>query len=101
MPSLTRTEARRRSELLTVTSMAVDLDLDRGEQTFGSRSTIAFDCAEPGATTFVDVLPVELASVVLNGRSLDPAALVDGRVELVDLEARNVLEVVATMAYSR
>ena len=57
MPSLTRAEARRRSELLTVTSMAVDLDLDQGAETFGSRTRIAFDCAEPGAATFVEVRP--------------------------------------------
>ncbi|WP_457253969.1 aminopeptidase N [Pedococcus sp. P5_B7] len=101
MPSLTRSEAHRRSELLTVTSVEVDLDLNQGEETFGSRSRISFACTEPGATTFVDVLPVELASVVLNGRALDATALADGRVELVGLEAQNVLEVEATMAYSR
>lgn len=101
MPSLTRTEARRRSELLTVRDMEVDLDLDQGADTFGSRTRIAFDCGAPGATTFVDVRPVELVSMVLNGAPVDVAGLVDGRVELVGLQAQNVLEVEATMAYSR
>ena len=81
--------------------MDVDLDLDQGAETFGSRTRIAFDCAEPGATTFVDVRPVELRSMRLNGIAVDVAGLVDGRVELVGLEAENVLEVEATMAYSR
>lgn len=81
--------------------MDVDLDLDQGAETFGSRTRIAFDCAEPGATTFVDVRPVELRSMRLNGIAVDVAGLVDGRVELVGLDAENVLEVEATMAYSR
>ena len=38
--------------------------------------------------------------MTLNGRPLDPASLVDGRLDLTDLAADNVLEVEATMAYS-
>ncbi|SDP73197.1 aminopeptidase N [Pedococcus dokdonensis] len=105
MPSLTRAEAARRSELLTVTSMTVDLDLARASdpatETFVSRTRITFDCAEPGGTTFVDLKPVELGSLVLNGQPLDPADLADGRVQLTGLTAHNVLEVESTMAYSR
>src|SRR3954452_12625883 len=101
MPSLTRAEAHRRSELLTVTSMDVDLDLDRGAEAFGSRTRIEVECAQAGATTVVDVLPVELASVRLNGRALEVDSLADGRLELTDLQSENVLDVEATMAYSR
>jgi aminopeptidase N len=101
MPSLTRTEARRRAELLTVTAMEVDLDLDRGEECFASRTTIRFRCAEPGASTLLDLKPAELHALELNGESIDPAALADGRVELTGLAADNVVVAEATMAYSR
>jgi aminopeptidase N len=101
MASLTRVEARERSALLTVRHMAVDLDLDRGDQHFGSRVRITFGCTAPGATTFLDVKPVELVSLSLNGVALDVASLVDGRVELTGLAAENLLEAEAVMAYSR
>ncbi len=101
MASLTRTEAGARSALVTVTQMEVDLDLDRGPERFDSHTRITFGCAEPGASTFVDLKPAELRSITLNGSALDPASLEDGRVELKDLGAQNVLEVDAVMAYSR
>jgi aminopeptidase N len=101
MPSLTRVEARQRSGLISVQRMEVDLDLDRGEETFWSRARITFSCTVPGGSTFVDVRPVELRSIILNGRALDVATLVDGRVELAGLATQNVLEVEAVMAYSR
>ncbi|HMM96533.1 aminopeptidase N [Phycicoccus sp.] len=99
MPSLTRDEAVARAALLTVDAVEVDLDLDRGAETFGSRTVLRLRCVEPGASTFVDVRPVELHSATLNGTPLDPGSLVDGRLPLADLAAENVLEVEATMAY--
>src|SRR6476661_2345057 len=101
MPSLTRSEARTRSALLEVTRMEVDLDLDQGEEHFTSRTRITFSCTEPGASTFVDVKPVELGSLVLNGAAVDVAGLRDGRLQLDGLAADNVLEAEAVMAYSR
>ncbi|KQU64641.1 aminopeptidase N [Phycicoccus sp. Root101] len=101
MPSLTRSEARERSALLQVTRMEVDLDLDQGEERFGSSTRITFSCNEPGASTFVDVKPAELRSMVLNGQSVDVTTLTDGRVALSGLAADNVLEVEAQMSYSR
>ena len=100
MPSLTRAEATTRAALITVDAMEVDLDLDRGNETFGSRTTIRFTAHTAGAATFVDLRPRALNAVTLNGRPLDPASAVDGRLELTDLAAANVLEVDATMAYS-
>ncbi len=100
MPSLTRAEAMARAALLRVDDVAVDLDLDRGAEVFGSRTVLRFSCAAPGAATFVDVRPRELRSAVLNGTHLDVAELRGGRLDLVDLAADNVLEVEATMAYS-
>ena len=100
MPSLTRTEAVARAALLRVDAVDVDLDLDRGDELFGSRTTIRFGCRAPGSATFVDLRPRALHAVALNGTPLDPASLADGRLELADLLADNVLEVEATMAYS-
>ncbi len=99
MPSLTRDEAVARAQLITVDAMEVDLDLDRGAETFGSRTTVRFTCQDPGASTFADVRPVELAAATLNGRALDVASLDDGRLPLAGLAAENVLEVEATMAF--
>ena len=81
--------------------MEVDLDLDRGAETFGSRTRITFGCTTPGATTFLDVRPVDLVSATLNGRALDVGTLDDGRLPLPQLAADNVVEVEAAMASSR
>jgi len=94
--SLTRSEAEERSRLLAVTRYDIDVDLTGllEGQTFRAVSTIRFTCAEPGAASFVDcVADVERAE--LNGRPLDPASAVEGRLPLTDLRADNVL-VVAT-----
>jgi aminopeptidase N len=99
VPSLTRDEAIARAALITVDAVDVDLDLDRGSEVFGSRTVIRFTCHEPGATTFADLRPRELHSATLNGDPLDPAALVDGRLQLRGLSSSNLLEVEATMAY--
>ncbi|HKD99075.1 MAG TPA: aminopeptidase N [Micromonosporaceae bacterium] len=100
MPSLTRDEAVERASLITVDSYALDLDLARGAETFGSVSTITFTCREPGAATFVEVRPRELRSATLNGRSLDTGTLAGGRLPLPDLAADNVLVVDAEMGYT-
>ncbi len=79
----------------------MDLDLTQGDEVFGSVAVIRFACSSPGASSFVDVKPQTLLRAVLNGRELDPAALVDGRLPLDGLAAENELLVEATMAYSR
>ena len=104
--NLTRDESRRRAELLSVESYRVSLDLgnakDLSAGTFASTSTIRFACAEPGASTFLDLIAPSVRSVTLNGRSLDPAAVfADSRVALPDLLAENEVTVVADCAYSR
>ncbi|NHI19074.1 aminopeptidase N [Phycicoccus endophyticus] len=98
MPSLTHDEALSRAALVAVEAMEVDLDLDRGPEVFGSRTTITFTCRRPGESTVVDLRPQALHSVRLNGRELQDV-LVDGRLRLADLAADNVLEVEATMSY--
>ncbi|MCA0290573.1 MAG: aminopeptidase N [Actinobacteria bacterium] len=99
MSPLTRTEAQQRATTIRVSRMVVALDLDQGPETFGSRAEIHFEATAP--ETFVDLRPVGVARLELNGQNLDPAALVDGRLALTGLEPSNVLIVEATMAYSR
>ncbi|WP_101257400.1 aminopeptidase N [Streptomyces barkulensis] len=108
--NLTRDEARERARLLTVDGYDVALDLcsavgphpGDGPRTFRSTTTIRFRCAEPGASTFADLLAPAVASVTLNGRELNVDEVFDGtRVALDSLEAENTLTVDAWCAYSR
>jgi aminopeptidase N len=104
--NLTRQEAQRRARLVTVDDYRVDLDLsgakDLAAKTFRSASTISFDCAVPGSSTFLDLIAPAVESVTLNGRDLDPAEVFrDSRVQLDDLAAHNQVTVVARCAYSR
>ncbi|MGW5939224.1 aminopeptidase N [Streptomyces celluloflavus] len=106
--NLSRDEARERGRLLSVDGYDVALDVRsavaRGEAagTFRSRTTIRFRCAEPGATTFADLLAPAVTAVTLNGRELDPGTVFDGsRIALDQLAADNTLVVDAQCAYSR
>ena len=97
--NLTREEAAKRAELLSVASYDIALDLTRGEETFHSATTVRFS-ATPGATTFIDLIAPTVHSIVLNGKDLDPAEVyVDSRIVLGDLKADNELTVVADCAY--
>ncbi|KIZ18912.1 aminopeptidase N [Streptomyces natalensis] len=106
--NLSRDEAHARGRLLSVDGYDVALDVrsavGQGEAaaTFRSRTTIRFRCAEPGASSFADLLAPSVTSVTLNGRTLDPAEVFDGtRIALADLAAENTLVVDARCAYSR
>jgi aminopeptidase N len=101
--NLTRAQARRRAQLLTVHSYAVELDLTGGPDRFDSSTLINFDCAEPGASTFCDLYGAEPREMLLNGRPLDATRYdpAEGRLMLPELAARNTLRVVASCAYSR
>src|SRR5882757_9778066 len=98
MPSLTVDGARTRAAALTVHSYDVDLDLTRGDRTFGSTTRIVFSATSQ--SSFLDVKPGELTSVTLNGEPVDVAGLTDGRFPLTGLTAENELVVVASMLYS-
>ncbi len=100
MRSLTLAEARERSSLITVTSYAVELDLDQGAEVFGSLTTVRFTCDEPGAATWVDLKARSVETISLNGEPVDPALVSDGRLPLHRLAGDNELVVAATMAYS-
>ncbi|CAL9548781.1 aminopeptidase N [Streptomyces sp. enrichment culture] len=108
--NLTRDEARERAALLSVDGYEVSLDLrsavgdsgGEGPRTFRSVTTVRFRCAEPGASSFADLIAPGVTAVSLNGRDLDPGQVFDGsRLLLEDLAAENELVVDAQCAYSR
>ncbi|MEU6368375.1 aminopeptidase N [Streptomyces sp. NPDC046931] len=111
--NLSRDEARERAALLSVDGYDVSLDLrsavgeapgatDGEPRTFRSVTTIRFRCAEPGATSFADLVAPSVTAVSLNGKDLDPGEVFDGtRIRLEDLAAENELVVDARCAYSR
>jgi len=78
--SLQRTEALARKDLLSVTSYDVSLDLASDDATFGSVTTIRF--ASGAGTTFLDLKPVSVQAVRLDGRPLDLDLLQRGRFPL-------------------
>ncbi|KAA1429394.1 aminopeptidase N [Nocardioides antri] len=95
--SLTRDEAVRRKEQLTVTSYDVRLDLTTDDTTFGSVTTIRFEAA--GGETFLDVKPVALHRATLDGAELDPEALEQGRLPLTLSPGSHEVVVEATMPF--
>ncbi|MEU9186089.1 aminopeptidase N [Streptomyces sp. NPDC048484] len=107
--NLSRDEARQRAALLSVEAYEVSLDLrsavggtDAEPRTFRSVTTIRFRSAEPGATSFADLIAPSVTALSLNGRDLDPGAVFDGsRILLEDLAEDNELVVDAQCAYSR
>ncbi|MEV5337467.1 aminopeptidase N [Streptomyces sp. NPDC052676] len=108
--NLSRDEARERAALLSVDGYEVSLDVRSavgdhagdGPRTFRSVTTIRFRCAEPGASSFADLIAPSVTAVCLNGRDLDPSEVFDGsRILLEDLAADNELIVDAQCAYSR
>ncbi|MFF9085467.1 aminopeptidase N [Streptomyces sp. NPDC014991] len=107
--NLSRDEARERAALLSVDGYEVFLDIRSAvgaggdePRTFRSVTTVRFRCAEPGVSSFADLIAPGVTSVVLNGRDLDPGEVFDGsRILLEDLAAENELVVDARCAYSR
>jgi len=99
---ITRAETSHRAGLLTVDSYAVELDLTRGDKVFRSTSVITFDCAEPDAATYADLIAETVHEITLNGMPIDPDnACAGGRIALPGLAAgRNELRVVADCAYT-
>ena len=76
--NLTRADAAARSELLSVESYEVEVDLTDGHggpgsDRFRSRTVVRFSCNRPGAETFIDLRSAVIRSAVLNGRELFPA----------------------------
>ncbi|WP_137658030.1 aminopeptidase N [Bifidobacterium moukalabense] len=99
--NLTRIEAKERKNIISAPiHYTVSLDLTRGAKDFGSETTVTFD-AKPGSSSFLDLIANEVSEVVLNGETLDPAAVfADSRIELKNLEAHNEVTVKALCQYS-
>jgi aminopeptidase N len=95
---LTRDEARERAALLRVTGYDVELTVDGDGDTFASRTTVTFECASPGAESFVDVAASVLRAASLNGVPLGAPA--GTRIALPGLAASNVLVVEGDFGYS-
>ncbi|MGY2703588.1 aminopeptidase N [Nocardioides sp. HB32] len=95
--SLQHTEAIARFELLTVDGYDVVLDLAGDESTFGSVTTLRFQSA--GGPTFVDLKPVRVNEIRLNGQRLDPDLLERGRLPLETTAGANELVVDAVMPF--
>ncbi|MCD5346957.1 aminopeptidase N [Agromyces sp. S2-1-8] len=98
--NLTRLEAEERAALVTVHDYDVVLDVTVGPEVFKTTTTVRFDAATPGASTFIDAITATVHSVTLNGVELDPAEVSDGvRIQLPNLQAQNVLVVEADGRY--
>ncbi|WP_031476042.1 aminopeptidase N [Streptomyces bicolor] len=97
---LTRAEADERGRLLQTDSYLIRLDLTHGPDVFRSETLIRFT-AEPGATTFAELVPEHIHAIELNGRELEPGAVyAEGRIRLDALAERNELRVVADCRYT-
>jgi aminopeptidase N len=97
-PNITRAEAAARARLISVDGYEVGLDLTTGPETFGMRTRVTFDCTDPGASTWIDLIAPTVRSAVLNGREI--ADGFDGfRLPLHDLAAHNELVIDADGAY--
>ena len=100
--NLTREETAARSLLVSVISIAVELDLTgtADESTYPSTTRLTFECREPGASTWVDVVAERVNRAVLNGVELDVASAFNGRrLQVSGLEAYNELLVEADARY--
>ena len=98
--NLSRDEAASRARLLSVHSYAVELDFTRDDDRFTSRTTVTFDCSEPGAVTFIDLAVDEVTRVILNGREASPVCGPGGKLTLPPLASQNELKVTASCRYS-
>jgi aminopeptidase N len=103
--NLQRDEAAKRSALITTHSYDVSLDVrqapDPAVTGYTSRSIINFSAREPGSSTFLDFISSDVHSVILNGKSLSTADVVDGsRIRLDNLQAENQVTVTGTALYS-
>jgi aminopeptidase N len=92
--SLTLTEARTRAALLSNVAYDVSLDLTDRE-TFGVKASVQFDCAEPGADTFLELTDaMDLKVAGTSGWSYDGR-----RIHLSGVDATNDIWVEARLSY--
>ncbi|HVE76417.1 MAG TPA: aminopeptidase N, partial [Actinomycetota bacterium] len=99
--NLTAAEARQRALLIDNVSYRIVLDLTQGDSSFGSESSVRFNCKQPGESTFVDLLARSVRSASLNGEEIDPSTYDGLRIKLDDLQETNELVVDAECAFTR
>jgi aminopeptidase N len=98
--NLTQKEAQERAGIVSTESYLVELDVTKGEKTFGSKTTIHFT-AKAGASTFIDAQTASVERVVLNGEELNPSTHSDNvRISLPNLKTENSLVIEAHGIYS-
>lgn len=100
---LSQSDANRRSELLTIASYLVELDLTKhaDSPTFDSRTTVKFTSTEEGADTFIEVAAEEITSATLNGKPVGLSGFNSKEgLKLTGLATDNELIVDAKYAYS-
>ena len=95
MRNLTVDEARARAAAVAVDSYDVELDLTRGAEHLGSRTTVRFRATED---TFLELDCVKLVHASLDGR---PLALDGNRLPLTGLGGEHEVVVEAVCAYTR
>ncbi|GAA1772678.1 aminopeptidase N [Nocardioides hankookensis] len=95
--SLQRTEAVARRQLLDVQDYDLRLDLAADDKTFGSVTTIRF--SSQGGPTFLDLKPVRVNEIRLNGAIVDPDLLERGRLPIETVAGDNELVVDAVMPF--
>ena len=102
--NIARAEAMERSALVAVSRYDVHVDLtgarDAGSATFPTTTTAHFT-AEPGTSSWIDIVAPALRRAVLNGVELDLATFTGSRLPLPGLSASNELLVEADCAYMR
>ncbi|MBQ1027676.1 aminopeptidase N [Micromonospora sp. C95] len=106
MRNLTQVEATERARLLDVTGYDISLDLSSAVhaadgRTFRSTTEVRFGCAEPGASTFIEVAADSVRSATLNGAPVDLAGFsAEKGLTLTGLASENTLVVDADFAFS-
>lgn len=104
--NLTQVEATERARLLDVAGYDISLDLTSGglaadNRTFRSVTEVRFRCAEPGASTFIEVAADSVRAATLNGAPVDlDTWSAENGLTLTDLAAENTLVVDADFLYS-
>jgi aminopeptidase N len=104
--NLRQVEAVERARLLDVVDYDIALDLTDGagypgEHSFRSVTTVRFSCADPGASTFIEIAAESLRGATLNGEPIDTLGwAADRGLPLTGLAAQNTLVVDADCLYS-
>ena len=95
--SLQHDEAVARRALLDVTEYDVRLDLAADDATFGSVTTVRF--TSRGGATFLDLKPLRINEIRLNGDRVDPDLLDRGRLPIDTVAGENEVVVDAVMPF--